>query len=75
MFHNSFYLLGYTLPKIRVCVECAQQYRTYIPNTDCLFPDGKIVYYKQSQDKWPDCSGGSFLSINEDLFPHLVKNN
>ena len=26
MFHNLFYFLGYTLPKIGLCVECAQQY-------------------------------------------------
>ena len=53
-----------TLPKLANCVDCNQQFRTYVPNTDCLLPDGNLVYYKESQTLCQECSG-AFLSINE----------
>ena len=44
----------------------------YVPNTDCLLPNGNPVYYKDSQDLCPECDNFTDLDINEDLFPHLV---
>ena len=69
------FLLGYTLPKIVNCLDCNQKFRTYVPNTDCLLPDGNVVFYKEPQTLCPECTGGVFLSINEDLFPHMVHDN
>ncbi|XP_019861115.1 PREDICTED: uncharacterized protein LOC109589478 [Amphimedon queenslandica] len=71
--NDNVYKHGYTLPRLIHCVECSQLFRTYVPNTDCLLPDGNLVYCKESQTICPECSGGSFLSINEDLFPHLAQ--
>lgn len=67
-----FISLGYTRPILSSCIECHETFRTYVPGTDCLLPDNTVVCLQEPTEKCPNCSGGSWLCINEDLFPHLV---
>ena len=67
-----YLFLGYTLPRIIAFLKCGQKFRMYVPNTDCLLPNGNLVYYKDSRDLCPECDNFTDLDINEDLFPHVV---
>ena len=56
------------------CIECGTQFRTYIPGTDCLQPDGTVQCHQEPHDTCPDCSGGYGIHLNFDLFPEMAKN-
>ncbi len=54
------------------CIECSQQFRTYIPGTHCLMPDGGITCHQEPLLHCPDCEyDGIAMALNKDLFPHL----
>jgi hypothetical protein len=69
---DRIYKQGYVLPRIVACVESGEDFLTYVPGKDTLMPDGSIICLQEPTDKCPNCSGLSWLSINTDLFPHLM---
>lgn len=55
------------------CVDCGREFRTYVPETMCILPDGGSVFYNELQTKCPLCDTegyGGFM--NKDLFPELT---
>ena len=54
-------------------MECGGKFRTYIPDTHCLMPDGSTQLHVDPQDLCPECDPAAYgLFLNEDLYPHLV---
>ena len=69
-----FYTIEYTLPVMVSCTDCNQKFRTYIPGTDCLLPDGSLQCHQEPQDTCPECSGGYGIHFNTDIFPDMAEN-
>ena len=64
-----------TDPVIKPYSECGRVYRTYIPDTTCVY-EGLSFSYVNPQLLCPLCDPkgwGSFM--NEDLFPELIPIN
>ncbi len=62
----------YADPVLKNCVECSTEYRTYVPGTSCILPDGGIQCHQEPQLSCPDCDFTVIgAMLNMDLFPHL----
>ena len=58
---------------LKECVDCGREFRTYVPETMCILPDGGSVFYNEPQTKCPLCDVegyGGFM--NKDLFTELT---
>ncbi len=65
----------YTKPVMEECISCGKTFRTYIPGSSCLMPDGGIICHEEPMSECPDCDfNGIGVALNGDLFPHLVVN-
>lgn len=66
-----FHLLSeQTEAVIKQCCQCTRKFRTYIPNTDCVMPDGVCVFYSNAQDECPECDPDHWgWAWNKDLIP------
>ena len=63
----------YTESVIKTCAGCVREFRTYVPETVCMLPDGGSVFYQDPQLLCPICDPegyGAFM--NRDLFPELT---
>ena len=55
------------------CNACGRPFRTYVPDSFCVLPNGGMVTYVDPQLECPLCDShgyGDFM--NSDLFPELV---
>ena len=55
--HCNFFLIATTKttgPVIKNCETCSQRFRTYIPNSDCIMPDGMSFCYREPQNECPE---------------------
>ena len=58
---------------ISSCAECNRKFRTYVPETVCVLPDGSSVFYRDAQMLCPLCDPNGFREfINQDLFPEIA---
>ena len=51
----KFFLVKETEAVILPCKTCSLPFRTYVPVTNCLMPDGTTFYYSEPQDECPCC--------------------
>ena len=58
-----------TKPKV---ASCGKDFYTYIPNTNCLIPDGSSPFYQEPQLLCPLCDDHEFgWWYNVDVFPEF----
>ena len=70
--HMCFSLVTETEAVILPCKSCSRPFRTYVPMTDCLMPDGTTFFYSEPQDECPCCDINQWGSHwNKDLFPEI----
>ena len=61
-----------TKAKVASCQGCGKNFYTYIPDTNCLMPDGSSLFYQEPQLLCPLCDDHEFgWWYNVDLFPEF----
>lgn len=70
---DELFLSVQTESVIKQCTVCSKPFRTYVPDTDCVMPDGASFFYSYPQDECPACDENCWgWQWNTDLFPQFA---